>query len=529
MAQDGVPLKCFLLQLLLIVAIASSGVRADPETVDGLYLTKKSDPEARVAKNSHQANVISHWNTQAPPKATGKPPYHEFKQAYMGQMSFKAGQHKPRAFGQFLKTHQPDEQKQKVKQHQRLLHKQQLLPPLALPVVQQQQQQQQQQQPWKPFQEQLKPRPPAKQQLQFRQPPPPPPAQPQQQLGQSQQFPSQNLPLGASQQNQGVNNLVPLPAERNVLLPPSSAAAAVPADKSINRIPPGQLSHLSSSSGKRGGSASAAFPEVKLQQQIKPRPDSSNSEDGKVGAKLLDKQPESPPSGLRASTTAGTVPVSGDQPKDLNQIPPVETTAAVLNLVTPKETSEPGNIITVKKKTKEVVDEASNIVPRAGFLKGIRSSHGEPVQEKGAFTGEDRHKAILGLIIGIAFVAVFVSIGIGLAAQCVLERVRQSQGSNPLFGPVRTPNEEDRTPPELRTSGHPTFVQPSGNDQDGSGFGRGSFRNGKANSNGQVSPMNHVLDFSGMTQSRHAQCLLYREMRACQICRLCLYRSLCFY
>jgi hypothetical protein len=126
------------------------------------------------------------------------------------------------------------------------------------------------------------------------------------------------------------------------------------------------------------------------------------------------------------------------------------------------------------QKKDSVDDSASSIVPVAGFLKGI---HSEPGESAGVFSGDDRHKAILGLIIGVAFVAVFVAMGIGLAAQCVAERVRQNRSA--VFSNVRTPNEEDRTPPELRGNGAPSFVQPKNGDLKGrSGDAKGGYRNG---------------------------------------------------
>jgi hypothetical protein len=115
---------------------------------------------------------------------------------------------------------------------------------------------------------------------------------------------------------------------------------------------------------------------------------------------------------------------------------------------------------------KDAVDtNAKDKPPRAGFLKGNYIATAAAGRGNGGiFVGEDKHKAILGLIIGIAFVAVFVAMGIGLAAQCVVSRTKQNRTS--LFSNIRTPNEEDRTPPELRGNGAPTFVQPKPHELD---------------------------------------------------------------
>ena len=113
----------------------------------------------------------------------------------------------------------------------------------------------------------------------------------------------------------------------------------------------------------------------------------------------------------------------------------------------------------------EKKDEAkSPLKPKVSFLQGEKSD-----DNYGLFSGESRHKAILGIVLGVVFVAVFVAMGIGLAAQAVSDKVKQGSngGSRGIFSNLMTPNEEDRTPPELRGNGAPNFVQPKNYDLGG--------------------------------------------------------------
>ena len=99
--------------------------------------------------------------------------------------------------------------------------------------------------------------------------------------------------------------------------------------------------------------------------------------------------------------------------------------------------------------------------PKVSFLQQ-GESNGE------LFSGENRHKAVLGVVLGVVFVAVFVAMGIGLAAQSASDKAKQGKtASRGIFSNLMTPNDEDRTPPELRGSGAPNFVQPKNYDLGG--------------------------------------------------------------
>jgi hypothetical protein len=74
------------------------------------------------------------------------------------------------------------------------------------------------------------------------------------------------------------------------------------------------------------------------------------------------------------------------------------------------------------------------------------------------------------LIIGLTFVVIFIVIAVGLVGHSIYTKMNNygdRDGKNNQFGRsargrfMRSPNEEDRTPPELRTGcGQPSFVQP---------------------------------------------------------------------
>ena len=75
----------------------------------------------------------------------------------------------------------------------------------------------------------------------------------------------------------------------------------------------------------------------------------------------------------------------------------------------------------------------------------------------------------IALIIGLTFVVIFIVMALGLVGHTIYTKMRDhygdSDGKNNYFGRggrfMRSPNEEDRTPPELRTGcGQPSFVQP---------------------------------------------------------------------
>lgn len=126
-------------------------------------------------------------------------------------------------------------------------------------------------------------------------------------------------------------------------------------------------------------------------------------------------------------------------------------------------------VVTKPPQAKKELETSSGynqntIEPKSSYIKDIRSrTEFEPFglgSRTDAFSGGDRHKAIVGLVIGIVFVAVFVAMGVGLAAQCVVDKINLTK-THALFGNMRSPNADDETPPELRGNGHPTFGPPS--------------------------------------------------------------------
>lgn len=93
------------------------------------------------------------------------------------------------------------------------------------------------------------------------------------------------------------------------------------------------------------------------------------------------------------------------------------------------------------------------------------------------FTGNaDNRAAVAGMVIGLTFVVAFIAMAVGLAGQGIIRRyTKKNTFGKPRSGRsgsrMRSPAEEDRTPPELRpgSNGQPSYVQPDiGNGRRGS-------------------------------------------------------------
>eukprot|EP00095_Tigriopus_kingsejongensis_P010820 maker-scaffold1135_size60270-snap-gene-0.10 protein:Tk10820 transcript:maker-scaffold1135_size60270-snap-gene-0.10-mRNA-1 annotation:"neural proliferation differentiation and control protein 1 isoform x1" len=135
--------------------------------------------------------------------------------------------------------------------------------------------------------------------------------------------------------------------------------------------------------------------------------------------------------------------------QDLNQLQQLKEETQTPSVLTAPKPPQ------AKKEMEQVQAPAPQIEPRSSYLKDARSEAAfEPFgmgSRTDAFTGGDRHKAILGLVIGIVFVTAFVAMGIGLAAQCVADRVKLMKDKS-VLGRMRSPNGDDETPPELNGS-----------------------------------------------------------------------------
>ncbi|XP_059093578.1 uncharacterized protein LOC131888675 [Tigriopus californicus] len=166
---------------------------------------------------------------------------------------------------------------------------------------------------------------------------------------------------------------------------------------------------------------------------------------------------------LRASTrTPQAIPtVSGETAKtkeDLNQLNSLKAGL--------KGSS---SVVTKPPQAKKELETSSGysqnpIEPKSSYIKDTRSrTVFEPFglgSRTDAFNEGDRHKTIVGVVIGIVFVAAFVAMGIGLAAQCVVDKINLTK-THALFGNMKSPNADDETPPELRGNGHSSFGTPS--------------------------------------------------------------------
>ena len=58
--------------------------------------------------------------------------------------------------------------------------------------------------------------------------------------------------------------------------------------------------------------------------------------------------------------------------------------------------------------------------------------------------------SVAGLVIGLTFVAAFISIVIGLVGHGLIKRCRYESNNSTPGNWARSPGDEDRTPPELR-------------------------------------------------------------------------------
>ncbi len=198
-----------------------------------------------------------------------------------------------------------------------------------------------------------------------------------------------------------------------------------------------------------------------------------------------------------ASSTATTMSVNPSKPpspgvKNLNQLndgqppdlkhPPPSPSAV---------TSTSSSTSIANASSSEPIEaniDKKNHLPRVGFLRS-------PVVGAGAgghvnsFTveGSTGRQAVLGVILGVAFIAVFVGSGVALLAQCAADRgiffgQRRMSGSNEedarsFSSSSPPPSAADATPPELSLGGgHPTFVQPPAKGGGGGTAGGGGNR-----------------------------------------------------
>ena len=128
--------------------------------------------------------------------------------------------------------------------------------------------------------------------------------------------------------------------------------------------------------------------------------------------------------------------------------------------------------------------------PKVEFLRPL------PEETTGGFWGGGDGQSWSGVLVGVAFVAAFLVVALGLAAGRLFQpgfgdggREDGGGGGEVLFQ-MRSPEDEERTPPELRGyGGHPAFVQPG--DEEDPGSRRGGGRRGReADCNGQVTTQN---------------------------------------
>ncbi len=179
---------------------------------------------------------------------------------------------------------------------------------------------------------------------------------------------------------------------------------------------------------------------------------------------------------LTSSTGGPTVSPSTERPLAVH---PSSAKSTTKDSTTPKQERV---IEAPEKKVGQAVDAR----PRVEYLK---SSSGDV----DGFSGSDGRKSLAGILVGVVFVAAFLAVALGLAVGRLLRPDAGHGGTGgcedgvgQMFpGPMRSPDDDERTPPELRGyGGHPAFVQP-GEEKGRKGRGKNN-GGGGAGDNGQV-------------------------------------------
>ena len=172
-----------------------------------------------------------------------------------------------------------------------------------------------------------------------------------------------------------------------------------------------------------------------------------------------------------------TTPKTG---QNLNQVPDIANTEKSDIIQQPSSPSSgpiwgpPSTSNTVKMNGEEI--------PKIEMLKADKKAFDFEYDAQYA-----PRESISALVIGLTFVAIFIVMAFGLVAHTVYTKLNGNadcDAKKRYFGGrggfIRSPNEEDRTPPELRSGcGQASFVQPElGNSMNG---GYGGMRNGIPN------------------------------------------------
>ena len=163
--------------------------------------------------------------------------------------------------------------------------------------------------------------------------------------------------------------------------------------------------------------------------------------------------------------------------QNLNQVPEnIKTENSNINMMNP--ISSPSPILTHFTTIKSAKTTQNNS-PKMEMLKADKKAFDFPYD-----TSDIPRDSVSALVIGMTFVVIFIVMALGLVGHSIYSKLRNcgerdkkdayfARNSKGRF--MRSPNEEDRTPPELRTGcGQASFVQP----EHSMGNGYGTSRNG---------------------------------------------------
>lgn len=158
-----------------------------------------------------------------------------------------------------------------------------------------------------------------------------------------------------------------------------------------------------------------------------------------------------------------------DRSKDeqnLNQIPENSNTERSPIKNQPVDSS-PVPVLPYTPGTTNKLKENLNPTPKLEMLKADKKGFDFEHDSSNSFSERLPAESFSALIIGLTFVVIFIVMAFGLVGHTIYNKFSncgERDEKNNYFGRkgrfMRSPDEEDRTPPELRTGMLPSFVQP---------------------------------------------------------------------
>ena len=206
------------------------------------------------------------------------------------------------------------------------------------------------------------------------------------------------------------------------------------------------------------------------------------------------KEPQSSP--VSPVSPTKTTPPASSSPRAASAAPS-STSSSIQPVSSPPP--PPPEVLQQQPEKKAGVDLTSQELPRVEYLTGGGGGDG--------FDSPDSYESMVGVLVGVAFVAAFAAAAVALVAGRLWGLVDNGSedGGDPFPGgrssgggssSRSSPTDEERTPPELRGfGGQLSFVQPEEEGRGGkSGRGGGGGRKSKGETNGQVRREGELLN-----------------------------------